>query len=77
MCLDWQGGSCIVGSPNPNIHDQLGFSYLPVSLGGMLMVTTFSGTEGADVGREEREDCVGGRLWGRSVWGREEEAATG
>lgn len=77
MCLDLQGSSCIVGSPNPNIHNQLGFPYLPVSSGGMLMVTTFSGTEGADVVREEREDCVGGRLWGRSVWGKEEEAATG
>lgn len=77
MCFDLQAGSCVVGSPNPNIHDQLGFSYLPVSPGGMLMVTTFSGTDGADVVREEREDCVGCRLWGRSVEGGGEEAATG
>lgn len=73
-----QAASCILGSSNPNIpQDQLGFSYLPVSPGGMLMVTTFSGTDGAGGVREGREDCTGGRVWEKSVCGREEETATG
>lgn len=43
----------------------------------MLEVTTFSGTDGAGVVRGRREDCAGDRVWERSVWGKEEEAAPG